>query len=209
MQVPEASRALLKSHKITIPYPDPKPEKSAAYKLSYEKPSNVNVVGSYASKTMVKSDGVLSVDMVVVMPASIFQEKDYLNYRYFYKRAYYLACVAAGLHDSTQKEMSLSFEYLNGNTLQPILVARPISGTLTFRLPRAFANRTQESRVQKQSIKYALFLQLLHRFSTNRNYSLVRMLFDQKMLRRTKVLPSYLRRSTTLHSLPTVASSHI
>lgn len=88
----------------------------------------MNVVGSYASKTMVKSDDVLSVDMVVVMPVSIFQEKDYLNYRYFYKRAYYLACIAAGLHDSTKNDLMLSFEYLNGNTLHPILVAKAFSG---------------------------------------------------------------------------------
>ncbi|PVH84888.1 pre-rRNA processing protein-like protein Utp22 [Cadophora sp. DSE1049] len=128
VSVPEASKALLKSHKISIPFPDPKPHKNAAYKLSYEKPSNVNVVGSYASKTMVTSDGVLSVDMVVVMPVSIFQEKDYLNYRYFYKRAYYLACIAAGLHDTTKNELSLSFEYLNGNTLHPILAAKLASG---------------------------------------------------------------------------------
>ncbi|KAG4413369.1 hypothetical protein IFR04_013486 [Cadophora malorum] len=128
VSIPEASKALLKSHRITIPFPDPKPDKNAAYKLSYEKPSNVNVVGSYASKTMVKSDDVLSVDMVVVMPVSIFQEKDYLNYRYFYKRAYYLACIAAGLHDSTKNDLMLSFEYLNGNTLHPILVAKAFSG---------------------------------------------------------------------------------
>ncbi|KAH7369894.1 pre-rRNA processing protein-like protein Utp22 [Rhexocercosporidium sp. MPI-PUGE-AT-0058] len=128
ISVPEASKALLKAHKIKIPYPDPSPDKTAAYKLSYEKPANINIIGSYASKTMVKSDGVLSVDMVVVMPVSIFQEKDYLNYRYFYKRAYYLACIAAGLQDSTQ-EISLSFEYLNGNTLHPILVAKPVFET--------------------------------------------------------------------------------
>ncbi|KAG4443141.1 hypothetical protein IFR05_001373 [Cadophora sp. M221] len=129
VSVSEASKALLKSHKITIPFPDPKPDTSAAYKLSYEKPANANVVGSYASKTMVESDGVLSIDMVVVMPVTVFQEKDYLNYRYFYKRAYYLACIAAGLHDPTQNEISLSFEYLNGNSLHPILVAQPISGS--------------------------------------------------------------------------------
>lgn len=124
-------KALHKTHKITIPFPDPKPGSHVAYKLAYSKPSNVNVVGSYASKTMVKSESVLSVDMVVVMPASIFQEKDYLNYRYFYKRAYYLACIAAGLHDTAQDQISLCFEYLHGNTLRPILVAKPKSGTIS------------------------------------------------------------------------------
>jgi U3 small nucleolar RNA-associated protein 22 len=77
---------------------------------------------------MVKSDSPLSVDMLVVMPASIFQEKDYLNYRYFYKRAYYLACIAAGLQQSSQEEFSLTFEYLHGNDLHPILIVKLKSG---------------------------------------------------------------------------------
>ena len=85
-------------------------------------------MGSYVLKTMVKSDISLSVDMVVVMPASIFQEKDYLNYRYFYKRAFYLACIAGSLQNSTKEEFTFSFAYANGNTLQPMLVVTPKSG---------------------------------------------------------------------------------
>jgi U3 small nucleolar RNA-associated protein 22 len=118
-------KLLQKSHKIAIPFPDPKPDKGAAYKLAYAKPSNINVVGSYALKTMVRSDKALVVDMVVKMPESIFQEKDFLNYRYFYKRAYYLACIAAGLQDAIQDQFTLSFEYLNGNSLHPVLVTNP------------------------------------------------------------------------------------
>ena len=78
-------------------------------------------------KTLTKSDSAPSVDLVVVMPASIFQEKDHMNYRYFYKKAYYLACVAAGLQRFVQDDFSLSFEYLHGNDLQPILIAKPKS----------------------------------------------------------------------------------
>lgn len=77
---------------------------------------------------MVKTDGTLSIDMVIVMPPTIFQEKDYLNYRYFYKRAYYLACLAAGLQDKVKGEFLLEFEYLHGNSLQPILIAKPTLG---------------------------------------------------------------------------------
>jgi U3 small nucleolar RNA-associated protein 22 len=115
---------MYKSHKIVIPYPDPKPDPNAAYKLAYQKPSKINVVGSYALKTMIKSDDILSVDMIVKMPASIFQEKDFLNYRYFYKRAYYLACLTAGLQSTNHDEFALNFAYMNGNSLHPILVAR-------------------------------------------------------------------------------------
>lgn len=112
-----------KTHAIAIPYPDPKP-KHQAYKLAYAKPARINVVGSYILKTIVKSDAALVVDMVVTLPTSILQEKDYLNYRYFYKRAYYLSCIAAGLQDDSDESFKLQFEYLNGNSLQPILVLK-------------------------------------------------------------------------------------
>lgn len=59
------------------------------------------------------------------MPKAIFQEKDYLNHRYFYKRAYYLACLAAGIKNSKEHDFRLSFDCLNGNQLQPIIVVRP------------------------------------------------------------------------------------
>ena len=130
-KVTEAIKLIQKSHKIIIPFPSPKPDQSAAYKLSYEKPTNINVVGSYPLKTMTKTasaDSALSIDMVVIMPASIFQEKDYLNYRYYYKRAYYLACIAAGLQQSIQEEYTIKFEYLNGNELHPIISVIPKAG---------------------------------------------------------------------------------
>ncbi len=81
-------------------------------------------MGSYVSKTMVRSQGVYDVDMVVEMPKSMFQEKDYLNLRYFYKRAYYLANIAAtarGLSD----DLDVSFACLNDNPLLPIVAVSP------------------------------------------------------------------------------------
>jgi U3 small nucleolar RNA-associated protein 22 len=114
-----------KAHKITIPFPEIAPAKDVLFKLAYSPPSEVNVVGSYALKTMVKGDHTLAVDMVVTLPTTILQDKDYLNYRYFYKRAYYLACLAAGLQDRSVDEFEFCFEYLGGNSLQPILVAKP------------------------------------------------------------------------------------
>ncbi|RYP27144.1 hypothetical protein DL768_011296 [Monosporascus sp. mg162] len=119
-----------KTNRIAIPYPDPKPAKDSPYKLSFAKPAQVNVVGSYALKTMVKSND-LSVDMIVVMPTSLFQEKDYLNLRYFYKRAYYLAYMTLGMRKAHGSSMDLTFDYLNGNALLPILIARPKQSSKT------------------------------------------------------------------------------
>lgn len=67
----------------------------------------------------------MGIDLVVIMPKAIFQEKDFLNHRYFYKRAFYLACLAAGIKKSKDHKFGLSFDCLNGNQLQPILVVRP------------------------------------------------------------------------------------
>lgn len=59
------------------------------------------------------------------MPKSLFQDKDYLNHRYFYKRAYYLACLGAGIKGAKKHKFELSFESRHGNQLQPIIVVRP------------------------------------------------------------------------------------
>ncbi|KAI1498438.1 nrap protein [Biscogniauxia marginata] len=114
-----------KSNRITIPYPEPKPKKDSALKLSFAKPAQVNVVGSYFLKTMTRSQTDFTIDMIIVMPASLFQEKDYLNFRYFQRRAYYLAYVAAGLRKSFASAVDFTFDLLNGNPLLPVLIARP------------------------------------------------------------------------------------
>jgi U3 small nucleolar RNA-associated protein 22 len=119
---------LQKSHKIVIPFPNPKPDNDTPYKLLYSPPSRINIVGSYASKTMVEIGSLPSVDMAVTMPASIFREKDFLNYCYFYKRAFYLAYLAAGLQENAGNDFEFSFSYLGGNLLQPILLVKPGRG---------------------------------------------------------------------------------
>ncbi|SPO01363.1 related to UTP22 - U3 snoRNP protein involved in maturation of pre-18S rRNA [Cephalotrichum gorgonifer] len=120
----EATKRLEKK-KIKVPYPDPRPAPDAQYKLAYSKPSQYNVVGSYVSQTMVKSQSRFAVDMVVEMPKELFQEKDYQNLRYFYRRAYYLAYVAVGLKAKVGGEMEMEFEYLGDNHFLPVLVLRP------------------------------------------------------------------------------------
>jgi U3 small nucleolar RNA-associated protein 22 len=95
------------------------------YKLQYERPASVNATGSYPLKSATRAEERLSIDLVVTMPKSLFQDKDYLNHRYFYKRAYYLACLAAGIKASKEHKFELSFDCLNGNQLQPLLVVRP------------------------------------------------------------------------------------
>ncbi|OAL54880.1 Nrap protein [Pyrenochaeta sp. DS3sAY3a] len=124
LPIVEAEKAL-KSAGIAIPFPTPRPPKDAMYKLQFEPPASVNATGSYPLKTATRGEEGLSIDLVVTMPKSLFQDKDYLNHRYFYKRAYYVACLAAGIKASKEHSFKLSFDCLNGNQLQPIIVVRP------------------------------------------------------------------------------------
>ena len=116
------------------------------YKFEYAKPSSINAVGSYPLKLVTRNDSQLCIDLAVTIPAvscpckchgrgqwtnrlqGILQEKDYLNYRYFYKRAYYIAHIATGIKDAGAQDFQLSFENLNGNQLQPILVVKQAGG---------------------------------------------------------------------------------
>ncbi|KAF7800159.1 hypothetical protein EIP86_011405 [Pleurotus ostreatoroseus] len=93
-----ASRQLLKKG-IAVPYPNPLPTEDTNWKVSFEPPTEITLVGSWPTKLSVKAQDKLpyTVDLAVEMPASLFQEKDYMNGRFFHKRAYYLAVIAAAI----------------------------------------------------------------------------------------------------------------
>lgn len=141
-QINEATIRFEKRHRIVIPYPDPKPEKEAPYKLAFSPPSQCNVVGSYVMRTMTKSQNRFGVDMVVQMPKSLFQDKDYANMRYFYRRSYYIAYVAAHVQKELGETMEFRFEYLHENPLLPILVLRS---------PAKVANSKSNNKSQKNT----------------------------------------------------------
>ncbi|KAK3951378.1 Nrap protein [Pseudoneurospora amorphoporcata] len=125
LQIADAATKLEKKHKIQIPFPEPRPSRESNYKVAFAKPCQFNVVGSYVSKTMIRAQKSHAVDMVVVIPGETLQEKDYLDLRYFYKRAYFLAVVAAALQKDLADDGELSYEYLNGNPLCPVLSLKP------------------------------------------------------------------------------------
>ncbi|KAK4166544.1 putative nucleolar protein 6 [Cladorrhinum sp. PSN259] len=125
LPIAQASSKFEKKHKIKIPFPNPQPPQNSNYKVAFTKPAQFNVVGSYVSKTMVKTQKDFGVDMVVVIPQEVLQEKDYLDLRYFYKRAYYLAVIAATVQKEFGSEGELSYEHLNGNPLCPVLSFQP------------------------------------------------------------------------------------
>ena len=119
-------------HHVRIPFPGSGPDKDAKYSLCYSKPDNINVVGSYGRRTSVQIGDTLVIDLAVTMPSDIFQPKDYLNYRYFYKRAYYLACVVAGIAEANDCSFKINFGLQNNHDLQPVIFIKPGSGDDDF-----------------------------------------------------------------------------
>ncbi|CAO3646839.1 unnamed protein product [Cunninghamella echinulata] len=112
-----------KKHKIMVPYSHLVPPKDSQYKFKFIKPSAVHIVGSYALKTAIKTKTQINVDIAVEMPSSIFQEKDHMNHRYFYKRACYLSVLANAIV-SSKKNFSVEYSILNGDRLKPILLVK-------------------------------------------------------------------------------------
>ncbi|EMR08443.1 hypothetical protein PNEG_03274 [Pneumocystis murina B123] len=111
----------MKEFNICIPFPEPKPSKDVKYTFSYSKPTSITIIGSFSLGTSIKEDS-LNIDLAVEIPEKIFQKKDYMNYRYFYKRSYYLACLAEGIKKSPEFRGKLSFQLFNRDQLKPIIV---------------------------------------------------------------------------------------
>lgn len=74
---------------------------------------------------MIKTQDRHGIDMVVEMPREMFQEKDYLNLRYFYKRSYYLAVLSASIRNELAATAVMAYEFSSGNRLLPVLILTP------------------------------------------------------------------------------------
>jgi U3 small nucleolar RNA-associated protein 22 len=133
---------------VVTPYCSPYPSETTNWKVAFTPPTDITIVGSWATKTSVKGqDGAtFGVDLALEMPGVrlslvavldraqiskqvIFQEKDYLNGRFFQKRAFYLAAVAAALSNSKELSDHISCLYLcpNHDLRTVILVLHPKS----------------------------------------------------------------------------------
>lgn len=111
------------SKRVAVPFPDPKPTK-LNYNFSYLPPEEVSLVGSFGLKTGIEQDQGMAIDMVITMPKEIFQPKDYLNYRAYYKRAFYIAHTADHLITLTKRDhlpVKITYKYLNDDVLCPVL----------------------------------------------------------------------------------------
>ncbi|SPO26844.1 uncharacterized protein UTRI_04157_B [Ustilago trichophora] len=117
--------------KVRIPFPDPAPKTDANYKFGFEKPSAMHLVGSWPLKSTAKRPEGTDVDIAAIMPSNLFQPKDYVNFRYFHKKAFYLAALAHAIQTAEDEHdihlcVTASFALVDADPRRPILVLRPI-----------------------------------------------------------------------------------
>lgn len=107
-----------------MPFPHPLPKQDSLIKYGVEQPARIQVVGSWILKTAALRPGGVDVDLVVTMPSILFQEKDHLNMRYFHKRAFYLAAVAAAVVNDQSISVDASYKATNEDPRRPHLVLK-------------------------------------------------------------------------------------
>ncbi|KAF7375127.1 Mannose-6-phosphate isomerase [Mycena sanguinolenta] len=122
----EAARNFLKKG-VSVPYCLPQPSQDTNWKVAFEKPGDITMVGSWPNKISVKGkDGFkFGVDLAIEMPSNLFQEKDYLNGRFFHKRAFYLATLAAVIQDAKTLNVDVTYESASDDPRLTKLVLEP------------------------------------------------------------------------------------
>ncbi|THH22517.1 hypothetical protein EUX98_g8176 [Antrodiella citrinella] len=127
----EAAKDLLKKE-IAVPYTLPLPAQDVNWKVAFEKPTEVILVGSWPNKLSVraKDKRPYVVDLAVEIPSTLLQEKDYLNGRFFQKRAYFLSVLAAGIQaQKSGLHAEVFFSSPSGDPRLTCLIIRPKEGS--------------------------------------------------------------------------------
>lgn len=114
---------------VKIPFPEPRPTKETNYKFAFEAPQEVILSGALPWSLSIKGD--YFIEMMVIMPAELLQEKDYLNNRAFHKAAFYLSCIAVALKEDAAADFEVAFAYLHDIDLLPTLEVVPTDKSLS------------------------------------------------------------------------------
>ncbi|CAH0486794.1 unnamed protein product [Peronospora farinosa] len=98
--------------------------------LPFQRPSRLDVIGSYILQTMAycpkdRTDyGVLSIDLAVEMPAVCFLPKDFGNYRYFDKRNLYLGVLVSELQSHQELFQNVMLQTWHGEYEKPVAILK-------------------------------------------------------------------------------------
>jgi U3 small nucleolar RNA-associated protein 22 len=119
-----AAKELRDKYRVSVPFPCHSSDDLAKYHVSFQPPTSIDLVGSVILRAGLQATETFNVDIAVTIPSTVFQPKDYRNYKYFQKRAFYIACIAASLREA-KLPFSIQYSYQDGDLLRPIIVLEP------------------------------------------------------------------------------------
>ncbi|KAF2073724.1 hypothetical protein CYY_004957 [Polysphondylium violaceum] len=90
--------------------------------IKFTKPTNVDVIGSFMSRTVLKQNS--NVDMIVEIPSPVLNSKDANDYKYFTKRNLYIWTIRQELIKHA-RFVDTSFTNFDGDINKQILVIKP------------------------------------------------------------------------------------
>ncbi|XP_061927318.1 nucleolar protein 6 isoform X2 [Apis cerana] len=105
-------------NKLNMHIPMPKVPEETKGMFKFLKPSDIAIIGSYMFDAAISPN--ITVDIMIEMPAKMFQKQDYQNYRYMKKKAIYLAFIAFNITDDIAKSKT----FMNDNS-RPFLKIVP------------------------------------------------------------------------------------
>lgn len=136
---PLTAAKILSKKGVAVPFAFPLPFPDAKWKVAFEPPKEIYVVGSWANGIAVKKQtgSHFGVDLSVEMPETLFQEKDYLDGRFFHKKSYYLAVLAQSI--STAFDVDTFYSCAHGDPRLTTLVIRPRNGSTSHDFSKSHA----------------------------------------------------------------------
>ncbi|OAX41846.1 Nrap protein [Rhizopogon vinicolor AM-OR11-026] len=139
-QNPLTAAQTLAKQGVAVPFVHPLPSRDDKWKVAFEPPMEINIVGSWGNGIAVKkkNGGRFGVDLSVEMPYSLFQEKDYLDGRFFHKKSYYLAVLAQSI--STSFDVDTFYASPLGDPRLTTLVIRPRKGSTSHDFSKSHAD---------------------------------------------------------------------
>lgn len=142
--------AWARKHKVAVPWTESRPADDVKYRFAFKAPAAVAVVGSFLLRHICRTAEASNVDLAVEMPAAIFQEKDFVNHRYYQKKAFYLAALAVHIRTQAAKAAKkagkaggasgtgpafnpqITFACADGDRFKPVIVIRDSSLSKKF-----------------------------------------------------------------------------
>lgn len=136
-ELPPTTPRLTRSQYPNLPYPSTGPADDAKWLMSFLPPSEAQIVGDWvlgtrsSAKGKGKKEGKEgTVDLALTIPEGCFQDKDFMNGRYFFKRVYWLGVIGKALEGQLGALGLGSIEWAEevGSEWKPVLVLRSKQG---------------------------------------------------------------------------------